>query len=385
MLFCFSFKIVQQKYNVVEVMNSSKNNLKSYTVEIEVAKFSKLNVPAQKLNFVVKDALGKEMMSQMIDTNSNGIPDFLLFQTDINAKETKKFYIQSNTNQEKIAEPAISTYCRFVPERIDDFAWENDKVAFRTYGPKAQQLWEAGDSSGIISSGIDCWFKRVSYPIINKWYEKEKKGGSYHTDDGEGLDAFHVGVSRGCGGTALFINDKFYPSQNFSLWKIIANGPIRSVFELKYKPVNADGNIITETKKITIDLGSNLYKCDVSFNSSKPVSEIAVGITLHENKGTTNANKTNGWISYWEPVGDSEFGMGVILSKGSFVNSVKKENQPEDENHLWAISKVNNNKATYYAGFGWQKSNQVKNNIEWDKYLDAFADQTNAAVTLKIK
>lgn len=25
--------------------------------------------------------------------------------------------------------------CRFVPERMDDFAFENDKVAFRIYGP----------------------------------------------------------------------------------------------------------------------------------------------------------------------------------------------------------------------------------------------------------
>ena len=28
-----------------------------------------------------------------------------------------------------------ATYARFVPEREDDFAWENDLVAFRAYGP----------------------------------------------------------------------------------------------------------------------------------------------------------------------------------------------------------------------------------------------------------
>ena len=109
---------------------------------------------------------------------------------------------------------------------MDDFAWENDKVAFRTFGPKAQQLWESGDKEGLISSGIDCWLKRVPYPIINKWYEKDRNGGSYHKDDGEGLDNFQVGVSRGCGGTALFRNNTLYPSQNYSSWKIIANGPI---------------------------------------------------------------------------------------------------------------------------------------------------------------
>ena len=77
--------------------------------------------------------------------------------------------------------------------------------------------------------------------------------------------------------------------------------------------------------------------------------------------------------------------MAVILPKDNFVNIIKKEEQPKDENNVWVISKVNNNKATYYSGFGWKKSNQFINNSEWDKYLDGFTDQTNAAVTINIK
>ena len=40
------------------------------------------------------------------------------------------------------------TYARFVPERSDDFAFENDKVAFRIYGPALK-------NSGV-NNGIDC-------------------------------------------------------------------------------------------------------------------------------------------------------------------------------------------------------------------------------------
>jgi len=382
---CFSFNDIAEKNHAVELINSSEIDLRSYTVEIAVIKLRKFNTQTQKLNFAVTDEAGKKVISQMVDTDANGISDLLLFQTDISAKDSRKFYIQLDTNGEKI-NYTTSTYCRFVPERLDDFAWENDKVAFRSYGPKEQQLWESGDKkAGLISSGIDCWLKRVPYPIINKWYEKDRNGGSYHKDDGEGLDNFQVGVSRGCGGTALFMNNKFYPSQNYSSWKIITNGPIRSIFELTYKPIQLDGDTITETKRITIDLGSNLYKCDVSFKSTQVVSKIAVGISLHENKGTINTHKNKGWISYWEPIEDSEIGMAIILSKDNFVNFIKKENQPLDENNVWVISKVNNNKATYYSGFGWKKSNQFKNDIEWVEYLDHFSDQSNAAVTLNIK
>ena len=84
-----------------------------------------------------------------------------------------------------------NTFCRFVPERSDDFAWENDKIAFRAYGPA---LHASGENSG-----IDCWLKRVDYPIINKWYKENAEGKSYHKDHGEGYDPYKVGASRGCG------------------------------------------------------------------------------------------------------------------------------------------------------------------------------------------
>lgn len=31
-------------------------------------------------------------------------------------------------------------YGRFVPERYDDFAWENDKIAFRMYGKSLEKV-----------------------------------------------------------------------------------------------------------------------------------------------------------------------------------------------------------------------------------------------------
>lgn len=78
---------------------------------------------------------------------------------------------------------APRTFARFVPERSDDFAWENDLIAFRAYGPALRE--------GKENSGIDCWLKRVNYPIINKWYVQSEQGKSYHKDHGEGCDNYH--------------------------------------------------------------------------------------------------------------------------------------------------------------------------------------------------
>ena len=74
--------------------------------------------------------------------------------------------------EQEVNEQTVMAYGRFVPEREDDFTWENDKVAFRIYGP---------NSSGIGSvSGVDPWFKKVDYPIIDKWYAEHLQGKSYH-------------------------------------------------------------------------------------------------------------------------------------------------------------------------------------------------------------
>ena len=263
----------------------------------------------------------------------------------------------------------VATYCRFVPERMDDFAWENDRVAFRVYGPECQQLAEQGDPAGLISSGIDCWLKRVDYPIIDKWYLKSASGGSYHIDDGEGLDNFHVGQSRGCGGTAILSDGEFIVSQNFSEWEVIENSASQSIFRLKYKPVIVKGKPVTETNTFTIKKGNNYFRCDVAFESELPIDTLAIGITLHDNKGVTNSSP-DGWVTYWEPIDDSEIGMAAFTHKKYRLGSLKIENKGEALDHIWLFVKPINNKATYYAGFGWKKSGHFTSAKAWDTYIE---------------
>ena len=84
---------------------------------------------------------------------------------------------------EDIAAPTteIRTYCRFAPDRKDDFLWENDKAAYRMYGPALE--YET------ITCGIDAWGKCVPYPIMDKMLKAyNERGISYHENHGEGGD-----------------------------------------------------------------------------------------------------------------------------------------------------------------------------------------------------
>lgn len=356
-----------------EIKNNLNLDREFETVEIDISK-----IPIE--GFLLVDLKTKERITtQLVDTDLDGQNDVLLFQPKIKANSSKKYYLTfAETSKD-----SVFTYCysRFVPERTDDYAWENNKVAFRTYGPAALKLKEEGKQNGTLSSGIDAWLKRVEYPIINKWYKKTTEGkGSYHKDTGEGLDNFHVGASRGVGGVAVKVDTSFYFSKNFTSYKTITTGPIRTSFVLSYANWDANGKKITETKLISLDYGQNLSRFEIEV---KGTNTIAAGLTLHKNDGKTSANNT--WVSYWESLGNSELGQGIVTTDVYFINSEKYLTSKKDESNLFVNLKVVDNKAVYYSGFGWRKSNQFKNKQEWESYLNDFSLKINNPLLLSSK
>ena len=322
------------------------------------------------------------LISQCVDENGDGISDVILFQPTIKAASTKKYEVVPNSDA-KAKEPINYCYSRFVPERTDDYAWENNKVAFRTYGPTAQKMTEDKVKGGTLTSGIDAWLKRVEYPILNKWYEKYTNGtGTYHKDTGEGLDNFHVGESRGIGGVAVKVDSVYYVSKNFTSWKTLTTGPIRTSFILTYADWDAAGNKITEVKHISLDYGNFLSKFEISVTGTKSLS---AGITLHENDGTTEGNLNEGWIDYWQPLEDSELGTGIVFPKNTGIRFEKYLNPKKDLCNLYVTLKVKHDKVIYYAGFGWKKQGEFNTKESWEKYLGQFANKINHPLIVKIK
>jgi len=325
------------------------------------------------------------LVSQLLDKDGDDKPDELLFQTDVPAKGTQTFTVAA-TGETPLASP-LTTFARFVPERTDDFAWENDRVAFRTYGPNAEQLYDKKDPNGTLSSGMDCWLKRVSYPIIDKWYGRHvhEKPFAYHTDTGEGYDPYHVGSSRGVGGTGVLEGDKLYVSKNFATYKVLATGPIRTVFELTYAPWDANGRQVTEKKIISLDLGANLTRYEEHISADKPLPNCTIGLTLHEQKGEVKADRPAGWCRYWEKTDDSYLGTGVVVSP-SYLTDYKENRSPEkDHSQLYMVTKPKQNTVVFYAGFGWQKSGQFASAAAWDAYLAEFAQRLASPLAVSWK
>ncbi|KGL62328.1 hypothetical protein PHEL85_2122 [Polaribacter sp. Hel1_85] len=370
-------KETKSKYIVVKNSLTIERSFETIELTKEILNVNDLN------NLAIKDVKSNEILiTQLVDIDGDGNMDQLLFQPQLLPTSEKKYEVVIISETKKTKSEDLC-YSRFVPERTDDYAWENNRVAFRTFGPKAQEMIENDVPGGTLSSGIDAWLKKVEYPIINKWYAKNDiRPGAYHEMSPEGLDNFHVGSSRGVGSTAVKKDADYYISKNYTNWKTITTGPIRTSFVLNYADWVANGQVISEKKNISLDYGSNLTKYEIEV---KGTDVISAGLTLHENDGVITESVNKGWISYWEPHGDSELGTAIVATKGNMVASEYYVTPLQDRSNLYAQLKVTNNKVEYYSGYGWKESKQFPTKESWEKYLNEFSQKINAPLVVVIK
>lgn len=374
-----SFLKAQNSIQVKNTLNFSRNEVVSISVD-QLKSFLNKN---KESDLRIKDSNNKYLPIQWIDYDGDGKNDELLFQANIDAKKTNSYTIVAD-EKTLIPETKVSTYSRLVPERADDYTWENDKIAFRVYGPKGQQEALQGVKGSTLSSGVDIWLKRTDQPIINKWYKGYLTDPMYYHKDtrGEGYDPYQVGDSRGTGGIGIWVNEKLQVSQNFVSSKTIAEGPLRTVFELTYNPWSEFG--VKETKRISLDLGSNFSKFESNFQVEKQVPNYTIGITLHKNEGEAKLNDKNGYYFHWEKIDDAFVGEGVVVDPKIVEKSVAFKSETPDQSNLLVVTKPQN-KLTYYAGFAWQKSRQIQTQKDWETLLQKQSQMIANPLIIQIK
>ena len=327
-------------------------------------------------------------------------PDKLLFQVDLAPGETRTFYILDASALAAVPPPIVKTFARYVPERMDDFAWESDRIAHRTYG----QALIKGE--GTITSGPDVWIKKNRGLIVDMMYATKH----YHEDNGEEMDDYRVGKSRGCGGIGIWDGKKLYTSSNYRNWRLITTGPIRSEFELTYDAWDAgNGRKVSETKRYSIDASSWFTKAQSTF-SSDGKSPLTIGVGLAERACPTNReefithDQDEGWLAYWQPEDKPKgiIGDAIILAKGSvreFTNDdpglpdakvhaqvpqPTHEGYPPIRNQL-AISQAEVGQPfTYYFGACWDRSGDFTNHVAWENYVRRFAERRAAPLQVTI-
>jgi hypothetical protein len=356
---------------VVTVKNPIDVARPSETIVLKAADLRKLlAVDDVRKVHVRDDKTGKDLLTQAVDLDDDATFDELLFQADLASNETRTFTLTVGARPD-LKPLDFKAYGRFVQERRDDFAWENDRIAHRMYGA-ALETWP---HEPLVSSSVDVWTKKVRRLVINDWYMVD----DYHQDHGEGADFYSAGSTRGCGGDGIWANGALYPSANFRGSKLIANGPIRVMFELTYPQWDAGGIKVGEVKRITLDAGQNLDRFE-SFFKFDGGANVQYAAGIRKTKDTVKTyDSASGTLRTWEPLKEGELGIGVIVDPATIVTTA------EDKSNYLVVAKLpQDGHVSYYAGFGWDKSGDFANVGEWDKYLAQWARRLRAPVEVTL-
>ncbi len=343
------------------------------TVELPFKTLLKCFGGLDSQRIVVMDGKSSRILPVQVVFDYQGKPEKFLFQVDVSASASRELDLLLVDGAFPMPQFSSRAFSMFVPQRKDDFAWENDRTAYRMYGPALQNT--PGENSG---SGVDVWVKKVARLVVKDLYAK----GDYHKDHGEGLDFYKVGTSRGCGGTAIKSADKYYNSANYVKWNIIANGPIRTQFELSYDTWLAGGRSVSELKTISLDAGSFLSKFESHFiTTSSEKLTAAVGIAIRKTGGTSKFDADKGWMSYAEPE-DPANGIikcGVVLNPD---HDAKSDTTLTDQCLVSDVGKKAD--LVYYAGSSWSKAGYFASADDWNRYLDDFRARLGSPLKVKI-
>lgn len=342
---------VNKPLATISVDNSSAIERNDEIVEV---KFSELLPKLNDKSFrIIEVGSGTEVPYQLEFKGMDKPQNLLLLVNGLKPGRKKIFEVLGG----KPATSATRTFARYVPERKDDFAWENDRVAFRMYG---KALESAPDNA----YGTDIWSKRTKKMILNEWYKLD----DYHTDKGEGMDYYQVGFTLGAGDIAPYLNDSIYFSKNYRHYKILDNGPLRSTFQLVYDSWKVGNMTVDATKTISLSAGSQMNRIEVNYLiRGADEMDVVAGIAKRKNPGKILLDEKKGLLGYWEPeiTNKGIMGIGVL---GDDIKEMKIAH-----GQLLSRSTIKSNVPfIYYNGGAWNRSENIKTANEWFQYLENY-------------
>ena len=329
----------------------------------------------------------------------------IIFPVSVKAGESVTYKIMPGTPEEIKTITCGKQY----PERVDDIAWENDRIAFRTYGPALQ-------ATGEKAYGCDIWVKCISEPVVELRYKTEldpetkakiaelrksdpkaakqlAESVSYHIDHGNGLDYYKVGPTLGAGTSALLVNDSIVYPYCYKDYQILDNGPLRFTVKLVYNPLNVKGsNNVIENRTISLDAGSQMNKYTITYDNLTETASVVTGIVLHEPSEDYQADVTKGYIAYADPIDPTNGQIYIAAVFPEKINDAKavifsdKEKAERGANgHVLAYSTYKpGNTYTYYSGAGWSKWG-FEDSAKWFEYVQNFAQNLKEPLTVTIK
>lgn len=364
---------------VIEVSNPI-NLQRQQLVELDVQKIRKKLALSNDQSFIIRNSLGQQVDYQLTYDGK--------LLVDVAVKPCGK---TEYTVSPGIPEPMhYWVEGKMYPLRKDDIGWENDRGAYRVYGPALQRTGER-------SYGIDVWTKNSKELDMSTRYYNDYEGNvtgwanakngrkdkdidlhtSFHLDHGNGLDCYAVGPSMGCGTPALMIGDSLVLPYCYQKYRILDNGPLRFTLELTFSPVHiAKDSAVVEHRIISLDKGSNFNCMTVWYTGLAHPRSLAAGIVIHT-ADTHSVVIGDNYVQYADPTDQPEKHGFQLYVAALFPNGATTRylpfKHPHDgiAGHAVGIVKSlkDSQRYTYYFGSAWS-SYDVRSQSEWQLRIE---------------
>lgn len=406
------------------VVNNPTDTQRQELVEVNIsdvkAKLAGI-APKKGEAYIVKNKRGQQIGSQITHDGK------LLIDASIRPHGSATYYISIG----KPYPQKVWTTGALYKMRKDDIAWENDRCAYRVYGPALQRTGER-------SFGTDIWAKNTPDTVVYERYVMDKQGNvdgdkvdekvkseerkmknlsgaaleaqkakikalkaesyeidvttSFHLDHGNGLDPYRVGATLGLGAPSLMIGNQQFLPYCYKTYKILDNGPLRFTVELTYNPSTiGDMQNVVEHRIISLDKGSNFNKMTVWYDGLTHPTDFATGFPIHE-EDTETKTFAKDYVSYADPtdnieVNNSQVFVGVLFPNGIDNTYYQLFDKKHDgaTGHALGLKRglKNAEKYSYYFGAAWSKYD-VRSYTEWQIRIKEFLEALKTPLQIKL-
>ncbi len=364
--------------------------------------------------YIVKNKRGQQIGSQI---THDGL---LLIDASVRPHGSATYYVSVGKPYQQKVYATGALY----KIRKDDIAWENDRCAYRVYGPALQKTGER-------SFGTDIWVKNTPDTVVYERYIKDMNGNikgdkidakvralkkqgkalqaqrkslqaesretdiltSFHLDHGNGLDPYRVGATLGLGAPSLMLGKNQILPYCYKDYRILDNGPLRFTVELTYNPSTVgDMKNVVEHRIISLDKGSNFNKMTVWYDGLTTPTDFATGFPIHE-EDTETKTFAKDYVSYADPtdnveVNNSQVYVGVLFPEGIDHTYYQLFDKKHDgaTGHALGLKRglKNGEKYSYYFGAAWSKYD-VRSYAEWQIRIKDYLDALKTPLQVEVK
>ena len=416
----------EAKAQATIVVNNPTSNPRTELISLSMNEMkAKLGNAAPKKGeaYIVKNKSGQQIGSQITHDG------YLLIDASVRPHGSATYYVSIGKPYQQKVYATGALY----KIRKDDIAWENDRCAYRVYGPALQKTGER-------SFGTDIWVKNTPDTVVYERYVKDMNGNikgdkmdakvralqkqekvekntakaaalakqikalqaesretdiltSFHLDHGNGLDPYRVGATLGLGAPSLMVGTQQYLPYCYKTYKILDNGPLRFTVELTYNP-SAVGDMqnVVEHRIISLDKGSNFNKMTVWYDGLTTPTDFATGFPIHE-EDTETKTFAKDYVSYADPtdnieVNNSQVYVGILFPEGIDHTYYQLFDKKHDgaTGHALGLKRglKNQEKYSYYFGAAWSKYD-VRSYAEWQIRIKDYLDALKNPLQVEVK